>query len=64
MNPIRTIVLLGVLTGGLIALGGALGPLYLSGFTALSLILNLGSYFFSDGIDLTPTASKVFQEAL
>jgi hypothetical protein len=36
MNQIRTIVLLGVLAGGLITLGGALGPAYPYGFTALA----------------------------
>jgi heat shock protein HtpX len=52
MNQIRTIILLGVLTVGLIALGGSLGPGYLYGFTALALIINFGSYFFSDRIVL------------
>lgn len=52
MNQIRTIVLLGLLTAVLIAIGGSLGPGYLYGFTALALLLNLGSYFFSDRIVL------------
>ncbi len=52
MNQIRTIALLGVLTVGLIAIGGALGPAYLYGFTALALLINFGSYFFSDRIVL------------
>jgi heat shock protein HtpX len=52
MNQIRTIALLGVLTVVLIAIGGFLGPTYLYGFTALALLLNFGSYFFSDRIVL------------
>lgn len=52
MNQFRTIVLLGVLTAVLIAIGGSLGPGYLYGFTALALIINFGSYFFSDRIVL------------
>lgn len=52
MNQFRTIVLLGALTAVLIAIGGSLGPGYLYGFTALALIINFGSYFFSDRIVL------------
>lgn len=52
MNRIRTVVLLGVLTAVLVAIGGALGPGYLYGFTALALLINFASYFFSDRIVL------------
>jgi heat shock protein HtpX len=52
MNQFRTITLLGVLTVVLIAIGGSLGPGYLYGFTALALLINFGSYFFSGGIVL------------
>ncbi len=52
MNRLRTILLLGVLTAVLIGIGSALGPGYLYGFTALALIINFGSYFFSDRIVL------------
>ncbi|MCU0691356.1 MAG: hypothetical protein MUF54_08140 [Polyangiaceae bacterium] len=52
MNQLRTIFLLGVLTAVLIGIGGALGAGYLYGFTALALIINFGSYFFSDRIVL------------
>jgi heat shock protein HtpX len=36
----------------LIGIGGALGPGYLYGFTALALLMNVGAYFFSDKIVL------------
>jgi heat shock protein HtpX len=52
MNQFRTIVLLGILSAGLVAIGGSLGSGYLFGFTALALILNLIAYFFSDRIVL------------
>lgn len=52
MNQIRTVLLLGILTAVLVAIGGALGPGYLYGFTALALVLNFVSYFFSDRIVL------------
>lgn len=52
MNQLRTVVLLGVLTAVLIAIGGSLGPSYLYGFTALALVVNFVSYFFSDRIVL------------
>lgn len=52
MNQFRTIVLLGILTVVLVAIGGSMGQGYLYGFAALALIINFGSYFFSDKIVL------------
>lgn len=51
-NQLKTILLLGVLSAILIAIGGALGPTYLYVFAALSLVMNLGAYFYSDRIVL------------
>lgn len=51
-NQLKTVLLLGVLSTLLIGIGGALGPGYLYGFTALALLMNLVSYFFSDRIVL------------
>jgi len=51
-NQIKTLFLLGVLSALLISIGGALGPSYFYGFTALALLMNLGAYFFSDRIVL------------
>jgi heat shock protein HtpX len=51
-NQLKTVLLLGVLSSLLIGIGGALGPGYLYGFTALALLMNLGAYFFSDRIVL------------
>jgi len=52
MNQLRTVLLLGVLTAVLIGIGGTLGPGYLYGFTALAVVINFGSYFFSDRLVL------------
>ena len=51
-NHVKTVLLLGALTAGLVALGGFLGPVYLYLFTALALLVNLGAYFCSDRIVL------------
>jgi heat shock protein HtpX len=51
-NQLKTVVLLGALSAMLIGIGGALGPGYLYGFTALALLMNLGAYFFSDKLVL------------
>ncbi|MFH0900079.1 MAG: zinc metalloprotease HtpX [Pseudomonadota bacterium] len=52
MNQFRTIVLLGVLTAALIAVGGWLAPGHIHFFVALALIVNFVSYFYSDRIVL------------
>ncbi|WP_437674489.1 zinc metalloprotease HtpX [Sorangium sp. So ce131] len=51
-NQIKTILLLGVLSAILIAIGGSLGPGYLVLFGVLALAMNLGAYFMSDRIVL------------
>jgi len=52
LNQLRTIFLLGVLIAVLVGIGGAPRPGYLYVFAALALIINFGSYFFSDRIVL------------
>ncbi|HET7293641.1 MAG TPA: zinc metalloprotease HtpX [Vicinamibacteria bacterium] len=52
-NQLKTILLLGALSAGLVAFGGALGEGYLYVFTALAALMNLGAYFFSDRIVLS-----------
>lgn len=52
VNQLKTLLLLGTLSAVLIAIGGALGPGYLYGFTALAVLMNFGAYFFSDRIVL------------
>ena len=49
-NNMKTVLLLGGLTGLLVAVGGMLGKQYLIPFLILSLLMNLGAWFFSDKI--------------
>jgi heat shock protein HtpX len=51
-NQLKTVLLLGVLSALLIAIGASLGTKYLYGFTAFAFLLNFGSYFFSDRLVL------------
>ena len=51
-NQLRTLALLGLLSCGLVGLGGALGAGWLIGLTALALAINLGAWFYSDRIVL------------
>ncbi len=51
-NQIKTIVLLGALSALLIAIGGAMGPDFLTYAVVGAAVMNLGAYFFSDRIVL------------
>jgi len=57
-NQLKTVLLLGSLTVLLIAIGGALGPGYLYGFTAFAVLMNFVMYFFSDKIVLAMHRAK------
>jgi heat shock protein HtpX len=51
-NQLKTIVLLGALSALLIAIGGAMGPDFLTYAVVGAVVMNLGAYFFSDRIVL------------
>ena len=51
-NQLKTILLLGALSALLVAIGARLGPNAFWLFTALAVVMNLVSYFFSDRIVL------------
>jgi heat shock protein HtpX len=51
-SQVKAIPLLGVLSAAPVGFGGMLGPGYLYFFTALAVLMNLGTYFFSDRIVL------------
>jgi heat shock protein HtpX len=51
-NQLKTIVLLGALSALFMGIGAAVAPGHLYVFAALALLMNLGSYFFSDKIVL------------
>lgn len=52
LNQSKTLLLLGLLTTGLLAIGGMLGPGWLIGSLLLAVVLNVGGYFFSDRLVL------------
>jgi heat shock protein HtpX len=60
-NQIKTIVLLGVLTVLMVAVGGALGRGFLLLFGALALAMNLGAYFWSDRLVLRMHRAREMQ---
>ena len=49
-NNVKTVFLLGGLTGLLVAIGGMMGQQYIIPFLIFSLLMNLGVWFFSDKI--------------
>jgi heat shock protein HtpX len=51
-NQLKTIALFGTLTALLVGFGALIAPGYLYVFAALSLVMNLGAYFFSDRVVL------------
>jgi heat shock protein HtpX len=51
-NRLKTVLLLGALTGILVGIGAALGGGFLHASVALAALLNLGAWFFSDRIVL------------
>jgi heat shock protein HtpX len=57
-NQFKTVLLLGALSAFLIGIGGALGPGYLYGLTALAVLMNLGAYFYSDRIVLAMNRAR------
>lgn len=62
MNQLKTILFLGAISVLLVVLGGALGGFWTWFFLGLALLLNLGSYFFSDSIVLRMSGARVLDE--
>ncbi len=52
INQLKTVLLLGLLTSGLVAIGALLGPTWLLGSLCLAVLLNVGGYFLSDRLVL------------
>ena len=61
-NQLKTILLLGALSVLLVAIGGAIGGAGLYVFLAIALLLNVGSYLFSDRIVLRMSGARVLDE--
>ncbi len=58
MNQIRTVLFLGILSILLIFVGSAISPQSLHLFVILALLMNVGSYFFSDKLVLMMHGAK------
>lgn len=50
VNNIKTVVLLGLLTGLLVGIGGLLGKGFIIPFAIFAVVMNFGAWFFSDRI--------------
>src|SRR5450432_2748855 len=57
-NQLKTILLLGALSALLIAIGGAMGPDFLTYAVVAAAVMNLGAYFFSDRIVLATSGAE------
>jgi heat shock protein HtpX len=57
-NQLKTILLLGALSALLIAIGGAMGPDFLTYAVVGAAVMNLGAYFFSDRIVLASQGAE------
>lgn len=62
MNQLKTILLLGLLTAGLVGVGGLMAPNALPLFLILALAMNLGAWFFSDKMVLAMTRARPVAE--
>jgi heat shock protein HtpX len=58
MNQLKTVVLLGVLSAGLVAIGGLIGGQYVWLFAAIAVAMNFFSYFYSDKIVLAVNRAR------
>jgi heat shock protein HtpX len=61
-NRLKTVLLLGILSGMLVALGAALGGNFLHGSIVLAALLNLGAWFFSDRLVLAMSRARELRE--
>lgn len=51
-NQLKTLLLLGLLSAGVVVIGQLVAPAYLTYFIGMALLMNLGAYFFSDKLVL------------
>jgi len=62
VNNIKTVLLLGGLTGLLVAIGGMLGQQFLIPFLVLAIAMNFGVWFFSDKIAIASMRCREVDE--
>jgi heat shock protein HtpX len=62
VNNVKTVALMGVLTGLLLAVGAMLGQQYLLPFLIFSILMNFGAWFFSDTIAIRAMRGRELEE--
>lgn len=62
MNNMKTVVLLGALTGLLVAVGGMLGSQFVVPFLVIALLMNVGAWFFSDKLAIAAMRGREVDE--
>ncbi len=62
-NQLKTIALLGALSVLLVVIGGSIGGVWTYAFLAIALLMNVGSYFFSDSIVLRMSGARVLDQS-
>jgi heat shock protein HtpX len=62
INNLKTVVLLGVLTGLLVGIGGLLGKQFIIPFAIFAVLMNFGAWFFSDKIDIAAMRGRQVDE--
>ena len=62
MNQVKTILLLGVISALLISVGGMLGKGWFLGSIVFAVVMNVGSYWFSDRIVLAMSGAQPVDE--
>lgn len=58
VNNVKTVVLLGLMTGLLVAVGGMMGKHYIIPFLIMAVLMNVGAWFFSDKIAIAAMRGK------
>lgn len=58
VNNLKTVVLLGLMTGLLVAVGGMMGKQYIVPFLIMAGLMNVGAWFFSDKIAIAAMRGK------
>lgn len=62
VNQLKTILLLGALSVLLVAIGGAIGGTFLYVFLGIAVLMNVGSFLYSDQIVLRMTRARLVDE--
>lgn len=63
VNNLKTVILLGAMTGLFVAVGGMLGQEFLLPFLFMGIIMNIGAWFFSDKIAIASMRGKQVDES-